>query len=50
MTFGFAQITQKNCAKTLHAQKMRTNSQKKYLRENYANFAQKILAFRGNPN
>ena len=43
-TSGFAKITQKI------AQKKRKSSQKKYLRENYPNVAQKIWSFRGNPN
>ena len=31
-------------------QKKHKSSQKKYLRENYANFAQKIMSFCGNPS
>ena len=48
---GLAQIAQKNSAKLIafHAQKQRKSSQKKNLRENSLNFAQKIQPFRGNP-
>ena len=54
-TSDFAKITQKIAQKraklnTFHAQKKRKSSQKKYLRENYPNVAQKIWSFRGNPN
>jgi len=34
----------------LRAQKIRTNSAKKYLRQTYTNFAPKIWSFRGNPD
>jgi len=53
-TTGFAQIAQKKVRKTAQnsLRFMRKNSakvRKKNLRENCANFAQKILSFRGNP-
>ena len=48
-TSGFQKNAQKHTILiTLHAQKIRNSSQKKYLRENFANFDQQISAFRGN--